>query len=296
MWERHELETFLTLADELHFGRTAERSGVSTGQVSRTIQRLERRVGAPLFERTSRQVRLTSIGRRLAEELAPVMVDLAAAIGTAVDAGRGVSGILRVGYMTAGAENLLLRAVELFAGRHGDCDVQMLEAQIDDAEPRLRNASIDVLVAAYPFPGMTCGPVLMREPRVLAVPAGHDLARRDSVSIEILAEHPVIQLPSEMAEEFRQDRTPSHTPAGFPVPEGPVGTTFAGILSLVAMGKGVYPVGAHTERYYPRSGVAYVPMHDAPPVLWGPVWLPTNDTAMVRAFVQAARDANPPEG
>ena len=62
MLERYELETFLTLAEELHFGRTAERTHVSTARVSQTIKKLERRVGAPLFNRTSRHVELTPSG------------------------------------------------------------------------------------------------------------------------------------------------------------------------------------------------------------------------------------------
>ena len=59
MLERHELDAFLTLAEELHFGRTAERLHISTTRVSQTIAKLERRVGVPLFNRTSRRVELT---------------------------------------------------------------------------------------------------------------------------------------------------------------------------------------------------------------------------------------------
>ncbi|MFC0052296.1 helix-turn-helix domain-containing protein [Streptomyces actinomycinicus] len=55
--ERAEVETFLALAEELHFGRVAERLGLTTGRVSQTIKKLERRIGAPLFERTTRQGR-----------------------------------------------------------------------------------------------------------------------------------------------------------------------------------------------------------------------------------------------
>ena len=65
MLERHEIEAFLTLAEELHFGRTAERLHVSTARVSQTIRKLERRVGAPLFDRTSRRVELSPAGGQL---------------------------------------------------------------------------------------------------------------------------------------------------------------------------------------------------------------------------------------
>lgn len=99
--EQRDIEIFLTLADELHFGRAAERLHVSTARVSQTIKKLERRIGAPLFERTSRRVELTSIGRRLDNELRPAYKQLQDAIDGAVAAGRGFGGTLRVGFIGA---------------------------------------------------------------------------------------------------------------------------------------------------------------------------------------------------
>ncbi|KJK59452.1 LysR family transcriptional regulator [Saccharothrix sp. ST-888] len=292
MWERHEVEVFLTLAEELHFGRTATRLRLTTGRVSQTVKKLEHRVGAPLFERTSRVVRLTPIGRRLAEDLAPIVADLQKALDRATEAGRGVTGVLRVGFMGAGTEQLLLKAVGLFTSRHPDCEVRIRAAQMVNSRPYLLDGSIDLVIAGYPYPGMACGPALLSEPRMLAVSADHPLARQESVSLEVLADHPVIQLPADLAEEFRQDRTPSRTPSGRPVRQGPVGHGFAEILTLVALGRGAYPVGENASRYHPRPDIAYVPIHDAPPVRWGPVWLEANSTARVLEFVSAAVDAN----
>ncbi|GAB2936475.1 hypothetical protein [Streptomyces mayteni] len=65
------------------------------------------------------------------------------------------------------------------------------------------------------------------------------------------------------------------------------------MLSLVALGRGVLPVGELTRAYSSRPDLVYVPLHDAPPIRRGPVWLAANTTARVRAFVQAAADANP---
>ncbi|MFD7903000.1 LysR family transcriptional regulator, partial [Kitasatospora sp. NPDC059747] len=66
-----ELECFSVLVHQLHFGRTAGLLGVSQGRVSQLIKRLEGRVGAPVFERTSRRVELTELGRELAEQVVP---------------------------------------------------------------------------------------------------------------------------------------------------------------------------------------------------------------------------------
>lgn len=293
MLERYEVETFLTLADELHFGRTAERLRISTGRVSHVIKKLERQVGAPLFTRTSRVVRLTPIGRQLADDLAPLVAAMAEAFQRAVDAGRGVTGTLRVAFLGEWTAPVLLRAVSLFTERHPDCRVEVHEAQLATTRSGLLDGSTDVLIASYPFDGMATGPALIREGRALAVAAGHPLTRDLSVSLEVLADHPVVQYPAVTSAEFKRDRTPERTPSGRPVPKGPAGNTFSEMLSLVALGRGVLPVGEHTRRYYPRPDVAYLPIHDAPPIERGPVWLPTNTTARVREFVRAAADANP---
>ncbi|MER6076088.1 LysR family transcriptional regulator [Streptomyces sp. NPDC001817] len=67
--ELRDIEIFLTAAQELHFGRTAERLHVTPARVSQSIRRTERRVGAPLFDRTTRRVRLTALGEQLHREL-----------------------------------------------------------------------------------------------------------------------------------------------------------------------------------------------------------------------------------
>ncbi|GGM53814.1 LysR family transcriptional regulator [Micromonospora sonchi] len=292
MLERHELETFLTLADELHFGRTAERLRVSTGRVSQVIRSLERRIGAPLFARTSRVVRLTPIGRQLADDLAPLVTGIEEAVRRAAEAGRGVTGRLCVAFLGEWTAPVLLKAVALFSERHPECQVQVREVQLYSSRRSLEDGSVDLLIAAYPFDGMACGPPLIEEARVLAVPAGHPLARRASVPLEVLGDHPVVQYPTATSAGFKRDRTPERTPSGRPVPKGPVGETFSEMLTLVALGRGVLPVGEHTRRYHPRPDVAYVPIHDAPPILRGLVWREDRTTARIHAFVRAASDAN----
>ncbi|MER7671748.1 LysR family transcriptional regulator [Kitasatospora sp. NPDC096128] len=290
MLERLEIEVFLALVEELHFGRTAERLGLTTGRVSQVVQKLERRVGAPLFERTSRSVRLTPVGRQLAGDLAPVVAAMEEALRRAVDAGRGVTGELRVAFLGEWTAPVLLRAVALFGERHPDCRVDVREVQLSNSRSSLEDGSIDILVASYPFDGMAIGPVLLTEQRALAVPAGHPLAAEASVSLEVLGDHPVVQYPAVTSVGFKRDRTPDRTPSGRPVPKGPSGGTFSEMLSLVAMGRGVLPVGLHCRQYYPRPDLAYVPIHDAPPIERGPVWLPGNSTERVREFVRAAAE------
>ncbi|MFD6297657.1 LysR family transcriptional regulator [Streptomyces sp. NPDC060235] len=291
MLERLEIETFLALAEELHFGRTAERLLITTGRVSQVIKKIERQVGGTLFERNSRSVRLTSIGRRLADDLVPLVAAMDEALRRAQDASRGVSGELRVAFLGEWTAPALLRAVALFGERHPDCRVDVREVQLANSRASLVDGSIDLLLASYPFDGMACGPALLRERRVLAVAAGHPLAGEKGVSVEVLAEYPVVQYPQVTSAGFKRDRTPDRTPSGRPVPKGPVGESFSEMLTLVAMGRGVLPVGDHSRQYYPRPDVAYVPLLDAPPIERGLIWSEANTTERLRAFVRAATDA-----
>ncbi|MFE1287714.1 LysR family transcriptional regulator [Streptomyces sp. NPDC058751] len=291
MLERLETETFLTLAEELHFGRTAERLLITTGRVSQVIKKLERRVGGRLFERNSRSVRLTPVGRQLADDLTPLVAGMEAALRRAADASRGVTGELRVAFLGEWTAPALLRAVGLFGERHPDCRVDVREVQLSNSRASLMDGSVDALLASFPFDGMSCGPALLREGRVLAVAAGHPLAREERLSLEVLAEHPVVQYPQVTSAAFKRDRTPDHTPSGRPVPKGPAGGSFSEMLTLVAMGRGVLPVGEHSRQYYPRPDIAYIPLHDAQPIERGLVWRKGDTTERLREFVRAATDA-----
>lgn len=166
MLEKHEVEVFLALSGELHFGRTAEQLGITTGRVSQTVKKLERMIGAPLFERTSRRVDLTPIGRRLADDLEPLVAGMNDAVRRAVDAGRGITGDLHVGFLSSVAGQLLLRSIALFGERYPDCEVHIHEAQGHDAVTRLRGGEIDVLITDVLIasqPDVAAGPVLLSE-------------------------------------------------------------------------------------------------------------------------------------
>ncbi|GLZ80576.1 LysR family transcriptional regulator [Actinorhabdospora filicis] len=277
MLERQETETFLTLAEELHFGRTAARLRLSTARVSQLVRQLERRVGVPLFHRASRPVRLTPIGASLARDLRPAVAAMDAAVDAAVAAGRGTGGEVHVGYLSAHVGRLAQRAAALYASRHGGV-VRAHEVRLAEALEGLRTGALDVLLGHHPVaaPDMTAGPVLISEPRVLAVADRHPLARRSSVHARELTRNPVITACC------------APLPYEADVPEGPGADSFQEVLTLVGAGLGVFPAGAHAADFYPRPDVVYVPIEDAPPLEWGPVWATEAATAKVRAFTEVA--------
>ncbi|MCG7526188.1 LysR family transcriptional regulator [Streptomyces sp. OfavH-34-F] len=290
MLERHELEAFLTLAEELHFGRTAERLHVSTARVSQTIAKLERRIGVPLFNRTSRRVELSPVGRQLLEEIGPAWSRIAEAYERAVEAGKGLTGLLRVAFTGPAAGQLLAGATQAFRTRHPDCEVRIKEAHLPQVLPWLRDGEADIALTCFPMreEGIVMGPVLVREARMLAVPAGHPFARRAAVSVEDLARVTLLQVPGTLPESLRRDWAPDRTPAGKPITLGPSAMTFNETLTLVGAGEGVFVVGAHARRYFARPDVVYVPFGDAEPAEWGLVWSADGATARTRAFGEAA--------
>ncbi|MFD9124088.1 LysR family transcriptional regulator [Kitasatospora sp. NPDC059571] len=147
--ELRDIEIFLALAEELHFGRTAERLHITPPWVSHAIKKQERRIGAPLFERTSRTVRLTALGSQLRNDLLPARLQIQQALDRAVAEARGITGPLRIGYSTPWCADLVLRAAEIFRGRHGGCTVQHHEVQFDDLLGLLRRGEPDVQVREF---------------------------------------------------------------------------------------------------------------------------------------------------
>ncbi|HEY7045442.1 MAG TPA: LysR family transcriptional regulator [Nocardioidaceae bacterium] len=286
MLERHELEAFLTLAEELHFGRTAERTHVSTARVSQTIKKLERRVGAPLFNRTSRRVELTPIGQRLYDDLRPAREMMETAFERAVRSGRGITGTLQVGFVGAAGGQLLSEAAELLHARRPGCQVLVREVQLVDAVPWLLSGEVELLLTCFDSArdDLAAGPALVTEARMLAVPAGHPLAERTSVSVEDLADVTVVRTPDDLPDSLHPPEA-----AGLLEPVPGAGS-FQEALTLVGAGRGVLPIGAHIRRYYTRPDVAYVVLRDAPPVHWRLMWRSDGATARVRAFAEVAHD------
>ncbi|MGW4469743.1 LysR family transcriptional regulator [Nonomuraea sp. NPDC004354] len=288
--ERHEIAAFLALAEELHFGRTAERLLVSRSHVTQTIQKLERRIGAPLFERTSRRVNLTSIGRRLYDDLAPAHAQIQAGLDRAIAAARGISGLLHLGFAGAAAGQVALEAATTFRGRHPDCQVRLHELHMSDFLHRLRTEEVDVAIVCFPVrePDLATGPVLFTEPRMLAVSAGHPFSGRASVTLEDLARDVLLQPSASLPGYWRLDRAPQTTPSGRPIRQGQVTETVQEALALVGAGAGMLVVGAQAVHYYARPDVVYLPIDDAPPFEWGLIWRTTGATARVDAFTHAA--------
>ncbi|MGW7271972.1 LysR family transcriptional regulator [Streptomyces sp. NPDC054864] len=290
--ERHEIEAFLTLAEELHFRRTSERLGLAQGRVSQTIKKLERHIGVPLFERTSRRVALTAVGAQLRDDLLPAHQQTQRAIARAVSAGRGITGVLHIGYSGSMVAAAVLAVAERFRHCHPDCEVQIQEVQLSDPFGPIRSGEVQLQVTEYPVdePDLAVGGVLVSAERALMVPRRHPFAQRASVSLEDLADVTLLTIAGDLVPQYWLDyHFPRNTPSGQPIRHGYAATYWPEILNLVAVGKGVSPAAVGVERYNSRPDITWVPFHDAPPIEYGLIWPTSGESARVRAFVELCR-------
>jgi DNA-binding transcriptional LysR family regulator len=164
--ELRDIEIFLTLAEELHFGRTAERLRVSQARVSQSIKQQERRIGGALFERTSRSVRLTPLGERLRDRLSAGYGEIMTGIDEAAAAARGQAGTLTVGTFDTHHQELAA-VLELFRQRYPRCELRMRELAPADPFGPLRAGRVDIALLWLPVrePDLVVGPNLHTEKR-----------------------------------------------------------------------------------------------------------------------------------
>ena len=285
-----EIETFVALCEELHFGRTAQRLHLTTARVSQTIRAFERRVGAPLFERTSRSVRMTPLGEELHRATAPAYRQISDAVAAATTQARSMDGALRVGFLGTGANESTADIFGEFRTRHPACNLELVEVHCADPLTRLRAGEIDVLITRLPVaePDLVVGPVLVSEPRMLAVPARHPFAALASVSVEDLARDTVIDIAGAAPDYWWEAHVPQFTPTGRRIPRGAAVATFLELLTQIAAGQGISPVVESVSRYFPRPDIALVPIRDMSNSEVALVWRSAGETARVRAFAEVA--------
>ena len=285
-----EIETFLALSEELHFGRTAERMGLSQSRVSQLIRALERRIGAPLFIRTSRRVALTPLGEHTRRSLGAAYEGLRRSYEEACAIAQGMDGPLRVGFLGCLNGPPLTGTVVAFGRRHPACDITVAEVPWCDPYGPLRAGEVDVLLTLLPVdePDLKVGTVLVSHGRVLAVGLDHPLVERESVDIEDLAECVLLDGPAELPEALRHGFCPPFTPLGRPLRRGKGGRTYQESLHRVATGEMVWTTHEGLFRAYRHPGVVHRPLSGLPPANGAFVWRMDTENAKVRAFTSLA--------
>lgn len=295
--ETRQLRYFVAVAEELHFGRAAERLGMAQPPLSRAIRVLERQLGVTLLERTTRQVMLTAAGEVLLRDARTALEAVTAAARRTRQAGRAsprlrvalkadIDGGLLPQILTAYHAEEAARPAELVLGGHGE------QAQA------LRDGRADVGLLISPFDDhdLDAEP-LLTEPLLVAVAATDPLAALPRLCLADLAGRtlpggslachgrPAAPLGSDAARDRQPDLATERKP---PNGAARAASNLAEIFSLVETGSAVFFVPASLARRYPRPGIAYQPVTDLPDATLVIAWPRDTHSPAVAAFVRAA--------
>jgi DNA-binding transcriptional LysR family regulator len=290
--ELRHLRAFLVVAEELHFGRAADRLRVSPSRVSQLVRALETVMGATLFERTSRRVALTPIGELLRSRVGPACHELDTAVDDLRSGANGLAGELRLGVVLAtnGGPHLP-EIIGLFQVRHPACRVAVSEIAWSDPLGPLRRGQVDLTAIRFPLrqPDLVVGPVLTTDRRALAVADDHPLAGRSTVCVEDLGDYEVAAGTPAIPEELIDALLPRTTPSGRPIARRMVSGAVQ-TLAMVARGEIVHATVESLPDYMSYPGITYIPIVDMPPCDAGLVWRASEESPAIRAFAAVAEE------
>ncbi|GAB2941826.1 LysR family transcriptional regulator [Nonomuraea fastidiosa] len=261
-----QLRYAVALAEELHFGRAATREGVRQPPFSRQIGKLEEELGVRLFERTTRQVRLTPAGEAFVAEARAALAHADRAAESARLAGRGESGRLVLGFVGSAANGTLPKVLRRFRARYPGVDVELRELPTAQQAEELRQGRLDVGLLHAPLAGAAAEVLstrtVAREPLLAALPAHHPHAARTSLPLAALAREPFVMFPRRYGPGLHDQITGVARAAGFEPRIVQEAVQMQTIVGLVAAGIGVSIVPESVARVR-RGDVAFRPL--APP-------------------------------
>ena len=239
---------FVAVAEELSFGRAAERLHVTQPVLSRQIALLERELGVTLFERSSRGTALSPAGRELLSDAEAMLQSALALQRRGRQAARGTQRLV-VGFMPGLLATPILQGLR---ATYPDLEVSTVRTSWDDQVETILDGRVDLGLVRLPVPsrGMTIRP-LFAERRLAVLPRSHRLAAQTELDIDALAELDLLQSPDAVP-EWRDARRRR----GLPVPaDGSYPHDVEVKLEQVALGLGVAFLPASTAAFYTRPDV-----------------------------------------
>ena len=296
---RH-LRYFVTVAEELHFSRAAERLHITQPPLSQAIQALESELGVQLLVRTKRSVALTAVGERWLAEVRAVLSAADALPGIAERLSRGESGTLNLAFISPADYSILPLLVSRYKARFPNVRVALREATGDLQIEALLEGRIDAgIIIQQPKETLHAAlayQTLIREPIVLAVPEAWILDGRvapvqDSLDLCAVADESLILCPRHIAPKYHDAVTGCYAAIDAKPRFGQVAVQMQTILSLVAVGMGIALVPG-SLRNLGRTGVRYLALAEEPPVIEsGLVWRRDNTSPTLARFVELAEEA-----
>lgn len=290
------LRYFVAVAEQLSFTRAAERLFVSQPALSRQIRQLETDLRITLFERTSREVRLTRAGESLLPLARGIVADWQAAQRVARGVAAVESRVLRIGFEATGAGPLTTKARTAFAARHPDVTVEPKRFDWGGEVAALRDGLVDV--AFLWLPADTTGlhtEIVAVEQRLVGLAAGHPLAERDSVSILDLRDEPLMW--TRKAPRYWVDWwAVNPRPDGSEPVWGPENDNVEEMLEHVAANVAICIGPQSMATYYARPDLVWRPITDVPPLRIAFAWPAASTNPLAAAFAEVVRELSEVDG
>ena len=191
--ELRHLRYFVTVAEELHFGRAAKRLHMAQPPLSQQIRQLEEQLGIALFHRTSHHVALTEAGAVFLNEVRRLLAQLEESCRTVQCVGRGEVGSLRLGFIDSAVYDVLPILLQAYHARFPDVEVVLRQRasweQIDD----IQQQQLDLGIVRPPVPQASLETLTIRqEPFVVVLPRGHSLVEQQQIPLAALAQEPFV--------------------------------------------------------------------------------------------------------
>lgn len=238
--ELRHLRYFVALAEELHFGRAARRLAISQPPLSVAIRQLEESVGAQLFERNSKAVRLTAAGQALQVSALALLRDAEDASLEARQVAQGSAGRLRIGFVGAMLYRGLPQALTRFQAAHPAVRVTLAELNSGEQMAELLHDRLDVGFAhTRRVPTELQCRLLVSEPFVACLPAGHPLARKRKVAVASLRDEAFVLFSRSASPDYHERILALCGDAGFRPEVRQEVRHWLAVVSLVSQGMGV---------------------------------------------------------
>jgi DNA-binding transcriptional LysR family regulator len=288
------LRAFLTVAEELHFGRAAERLHIAQPALSQQIQRLERQLGLRLLDRTSRTVALTTAGETFLVEARRTVSSADRAVAVARRIARGESPELVVGFLAQGAGEQMSAILDGFRERQPDVVLRMRAMRFTNHLSALRAGDVDLSLLRPPYGSDELAGIdlveLWSERRVAVVPAGHRMADRDAISFDDLAGETFVRVPDAVSPTWRAYWQVAERRTSGQVSHlaDEVVDSVEEMLTVVAARRAISLTHESVGRFYARPTVRFVPVVDISPSTLALGWRADDRTPAVRDFVAAA--------
>ena len=251
-----QLRYFLAVAEELHFGRAAERAGIAQPPLTQQIQKLERLLGCKLFVR-GRKTRLTAAGAVLAADATRLLEQAEQAFDSARRAARGEVGQLRVGVPPSVMLTGLPAAIRRYRERYPAVSFTLREMATSVIEEALRRREIDLGFLRESKPGTPLKSALFLTEHLVAVlPAAHTLASRSTLALRQLKSESFVLFPARLGPAFHDVLTGACVGAGFAPRIVQEATQWQTVISFVEAGMGV-SLAPECITKLRRAGVTY---------------------------------------